>query len=44
MVGAGNIVGGDMPHEFALYLIRRVGCLGYQSQAMADSEDMGVNG
>ena len=43
MVGAGNIVGGDMPNEFALYLIRRVGCLGHQSQAMADTKDVGID-
>lgn len=43
MVGAGNIVGGDMPHEFALYLIRCVGCLGHQSQAMADTKDVRID-
>ena len=43
MVGAGNIVGGDMPHEFALYLIRCVGCLGHQSQAMADTKDVCID-
>jgi len=43
MVGAGDIVGGDMPHEFALYLIRCVGCLGHQSQAMADTKDVCID-
>lgn len=43
MVGAGDIVGGDMPHEFALYLIRCVGCLGHQSQAMADTKDVRID-
>ena len=42
-MGAGNIVGGDMPHEFALYLIRCVGCLGHQSQAMADTKDVRID-
>ena len=43
MVGARDIIGGDILHEFALYLIRRIGCLGHQSQPMADTKDVRID-